>query len=306
MTRKENSVVNKLESSIKVYDFMRWSFIAFSSSVILFLASIIVIFMQGFNWGLDFTGGTIVELHLEQTIDIDQIRKAIEQSGFKEAIVQNFGSSQDIIVRMPFMANNIERKITSVVNEVTQQNITVKRVEVVGPSVSNDLLQTGSIALLLAIICIFIYVIFRFEWRLATGTVLALIHDVVITLGLLSVFKIEIESTIIASLISVIGYSLNDSIVVSDRIRENFRVISSSNTYDLFNISITQVLNRTIITSVITMTVVLILIIFGGSMLRSFSITLFIGVLIGTISSIYVASALALKLGIKREHIIAS
>ncbi|MCJ7462982.1 MAG: protein translocase subunit SecF, partial [Candidatus Baumannia cicadellinicola] len=245
-------------------------------------------------------------LHLEQTIDIDQIRKAIEQSGFKEAIVQNFGSSQDIIVRMPFMANNIERKITSVVNEVTQQNITVKRVEVVGPSVSNDLLQTGSIALLLAIICIFIYVIFRFEWRLATGTVLALIHDVVITLGLLSVFKIEIESTIIASLISVIGYSLNDSIVVSDRIRENFRVISSSNTYDLFNISITQVLNRTIITSVITMTVVLILIIFGGSMLRSFSITLFIGVLIGTISSIYVASALALKLGIKREHIIAS
>ncbi|AIN47520.1 protein translocase subunit SecF [Candidatus Palibaumannia cicadellinicola] len=305
MNRQIKSI-KELNHGCKVYNFMRWSSIAFSLSVISFITSIAIMVVYGFNWGLDFTGGTVIELHLKQAINLEQMREAIEQAGFKDILVQNLGSSRDVIIRMP--PDEIQQKlgdrVLKIVNKVNSQNATVKRIEFIGPNVSNDLLQAGSLALLLAFLCIFIYVSFRFEWRLATGTVIALIHDVIITLGLLSLFHIEIELTIIASLISVIGYSLNDSIVVSDRIRDNFRRMCCYNAYDIFNISLTQTLSRTIITSAITMMVVLILLIFGGSMLRSFSMTLLIGVFIGTISSIYVASALALKLGIKHEHIL--
>ncbi|PLK58240.1 protein translocase subunit SecF [Candidatus Palibaumannia cicadellinicola] len=302
MNRQHKSV-DECHFSYKAYNFMRWSSIAFSLSVISVIASITIMVVHGFNWGLDFTGGMVIELHLKQAPDLEQMREVIEQAGFKDFLVQNLGSSRDIIIRMPTVEDDLQQKLDNRVLRVVNQ-ATVKRVELVGPNVSNDILQAGSLALLLALLCVFLYVGFRFEWRLATGTVLALIHDVIITLGLLSLFKIEIESTIIASLISVIGYSLNDSIVVSDRIRENFRRIGGGNAYDIFNLSLTQIFSRTIITSAITMMVVLILLIFGGSMLHSFSITLLIGVFIGTISSIYVASALALKLGIKHEHIL--
>ena len=168
----------------------------------------------------------------------------------------------------------------------------------------SDLAQAGGMALLVALISILIYVGFRFEWRLALGAVLALAHDVVITLGVLSLFHIEIDLTIVASLMSVIGYSLNDSIVVSDRIRENFRKIRRGTPYEIVNVSLTQTLSRTIMTSATTLVVVLCLYIFGGAMLKGFSLTMLIGVSIGTISSIYVASALALKLGMKREHML--
>ncbi|AKZ66124.1 protein translocase subunit SecF [Candidatus Palibaumannia cicadellinicola] len=304
----QNSI-EELTYGHKIYNFMRWSYIAFMLSIITFIASITVIFLCGFNLGLDFTGGTVIELKLEKTTDINKIREAIQHAVFRDPIVQYIGNNKNIIVRIPPVEENTEKKLGNkvlrVIDKVTNQKATLTRLEYIGPNVSYDILSAGIISLLLAIICIFIYVVVRFEWRLATGTVIALIHDVVITLGLLSLFHLEIELTIIAALISVIGYSLNDSIVVSDRIRENFRKISSINTnaYEIFNISLTQTLSRTMITSAITMMVVLILLIFGGSMLRVFSITLLTGVFIGTISSIYVASALALKLGMKREHI---
>ncbi|HBH69352.1 MAG TPA: protein translocase subunit SecF, partial [Erwinia persicina] len=174
----------------------------------------------------------------------------------------------------------------------------------VGPSVGSDLAQAGGVALLSALIAILIYIGFRFEWRLALGTVLALAHDVIITAGLLSLFHVEIDLTIIASLMSVIGYSLNDKIVVSDRIRENFRKIRRGSSYDITNVSLTQTLSRTIITSVTTLAMVMILFVFGGALLKGFSLTMLIGITIGTISSIYVSSALALKLGMKREHML--
>ncbi|BAE73924.1 Protein-export membrane protein SecF [Sodalis glossinidius str. 'morsitans'] len=300
--------VEELNYGRRVYDFMRWDYVAFSLSAILLIASIAIMAVKGFNWGLDFTGGTVIELNLEKPADLDQMRGALEHAGFTDPLVQNFGSSRDVMVRMPpvqdGLGQELGNKVLGVINQATGQNASVKRVEFVGPSVGSDLAQDGGMALLVALICILIYVGFRFEWRLATGAVLALAHDVVITLCVLSLFHIEIDLTIIASLMSVIGYSLNDSIVVSDRIRENFRKIRRGSAYDIFNVSLTQTLSRTIMTSATTLMVVLMLLIFGGAMLRGFSTTLFIGVFIGTVSSIYVASALALKLGMKREHLL--
>ncbi|MCR3755816.1 MAG: Sec translocon accessory complex subunit SecF [Sodalis sp. Psp] len=307
MTQQERNI-EKLKYCHKTYDFMRWGYMAFSLSIILLITSIVFMVVRGFNWGLDFTGGIVIEVNLEKAADLNQMRDALESAGFTDPIVQNFGSNRDIIVRMPPVQNElgqeIAKKVLNVINQVSSPDASVKRVEFVGPSVGGDLAQTGGMALLVALICILIYIGLRFEWRLATGAVLALAHDVVITLGVLSLFHIEIDLTIISSLMSVISYSLNDSIVVSDRIRENFFKMHHSSAYDIFNVSLTQTLSRTIITSTTALIVALILFIFGGVTLRGFSATLLIGVFIGSVSSIYVASALALKLGMKREHLL--
>ncbi|MGK4332419.1 protein translocase subunit SecF [Lonsdalea quercina] len=300
--------VEQLNYGRKVIDFMRWDNLAFLISGILLVISLVLIGARGFNWGLDFTGGTVIEIHLEKPGDLDEMRQALEKAGFADLLVQNFGSSRDVMVRMsPNVGNSgqeLGNQVLNVINQSTSQHGEVKRIEFVGPSVGNDLAQAGGMALLAALICILIYVGFRFEWRLALGAVIALAHDVIITLGVLSLFQIEIDLTIVASLMSVIGYSLNDSIVVSDRIRENFRKIRRGTPYEIMNVSLTQTLSRTIMTSATTLVVVLMLYIFGGAMLSGFSLAMLIGVSIGTVSSIYVASALALKLGMKREHMI--
>ncbi|MCW2478447.1 protein translocase subunit SecF [Candidatus Symbiopectobacterium sp. NZEC135] len=300
--------VEQLNYGRKVYDFMRWDNVAFVISGTLLILSLIVMGVRGFNWGLDFTGGTVIEINLEKPADLDLIRGSLEKAGFADPLIQNFGSSRDVMVRMPpsvgTAGQELGNKVVSVINQGTEQSATVKRIEFVGPSVGNDLAQDGAMALLAALICILIYVGFRFEWRLALGAVLALAHDVIITMGVFSLFQIEIDLTIVASLMSVIGYSLNDSIVVSDRIRENFRKIRRGTPYEIMNVSLTQTLSRTLMTSGTTLGVVLMLYIFGGAMLEGFSLAMLIGVSIGTISSIYVASALALKLGMKREHLL--
>ncbi|MFG1175644.1 protein translocase subunit SecF [Erwiniaceae bacterium CAU 1747] len=292
----------------KVVDFMRWDTLAFIISGLLLIISVAIIGVRGFNWGLDFTGGTVIEINLENPADLDVMRESLVKAGFAEPQVQNFGSSRDVMVRMSPNEGNagqeLGSKVLAIINETTQQHATVKRIEFVGPTVGSDLATAGGMALLSALIAILFYIGFRFEWRLALGTVLALAHDVVITMGLLSLFRVEIDLTIIASLMSVIGYSLNDKIVVSDRIRENFRKIRRGSSYDITNVSLTQTLSRTIITSATTLAMVLILFIFGGELLKGFSLTMLIGITIGTISSIYVSSALALKLGMKREHMI--
>ncbi|MBJ3814787.1 protein translocase subunit SecF [Shimwellia pseudoproteus] len=301
--------IEQLNHGRKVYDFMRWDYVAFAISGILLIASIVIIGMKSFNWGLDFTGGTVIEITLEKPADLDTMRGALEKAGFADPLIQNFGSSRDIMVRMPPASTEngsqeLGSKVLGVINQSTDQNAAVKRIEFVGPSVGADLAQTGAMALLVALISILVYVGFRFEWRLAAGVVISLAHDVVITLGILSLFHIEIDMTIVASLMSVIGYSLNDSIVVSDRIRENFRKIRRGTPYEIFNVSLTQTLHRTLITSGTTLMVILMLYIFGGALLQGFALTMLIGVSIGTASSIYVASALALKLGMKREHML--
>ncbi|AJI96308.1 protein translocase subunit SecF [Yersinia ruckeri] len=304
----QDYTVEQLNYGRKVYDFMRWDNVAFGISLLLLVASIAIISVKGFNWGLDFTGGTVIEINLENPADLDQMRDTLEKAGFESPILQNFGSTRDVMVRMPpatgAAGQELGNRVISVINESVDKNATVKRIEFVGPSVGSDLAQAGGMALLVALLCILVYVGFRFEWRLALGAVIALAHDVIITMGILSLFQVEVDLTIIASLMSVIGYSLNDSIVVSDRIRENFRKIRRGTPYEIMNVSLTQTLSRTIMTSATTLMVVLMLFIFGGAMLQGFSLTMLIGVSIGTVSSIYVASALALKLGMKREHML--
>ncbi|RUT64245.1 protein translocase subunit SecF [Morganella morganii] len=304
----QDYTVEQLNHGRRVYDFMRWDNVAFTISALLLIASVAIIGVKGFNWGLDFTGGTVIEVNFSQPADLDKIRDTVSQAGFKDPLIQNFGSSRDIMVRLPpaegTAGQELGKTIINVINTNIDEGAVVKRIEFVGPSVGAELAQTGAMALIAALICILIYVAMRFEWRLALGAVIALAHDVIITLGVLSLFHIEIDLTIVASLMSVIGYSLNDSIVVSDRIRENFRKIRRGTSYEIMNVSLTQTLSRTIMTSATTLLVVLMLYIFGGAMLKGFSLVMLIGVSIGTISSIYVASALALKLGMKREHLI--
>ncbi|MGP1924200.1 MAG: protein translocase subunit SecF [Arsenophonus sp. NEOnobi-MAG3] len=301
--------VEQLNHGRKVIDFMRWAYLAFTSSIILFILSVTVISFKGFNWGLDFTGGIVIEINLSHPVDLDKIRASLANNGHQELLIQKFGNSRDIIIRLPpikkgVTGQEITKSIIYLINKNINDQATIKRMEFVGPSVGSELAQTGAMALLFALICILIYVGFRFEWRLATGAVISLAHDVIITLGIVSLFQIELDMTILASLMSVIGYSLNDSIVVSDRIRENFRKIRRGTSYEIVNISLTQTLSRTVITSGTSLLVILMLYLFGGSILKGFSLVMLIGVTIGTISSIYVASALALKMGIKQEHLI--
>ncbi|MFP3029410.1 MAG: protein translocase subunit SecF [Arsenophonus sp.] len=300
--------VEQLNHGRKVINFMRWDYLAFTTSIILFILSVTVISLKGFNLGLDFTGGTVIEVNLNHPVDLDKIRDSLANNGHQELLIQNFGNSRDIMIRLPptkgVTGQEISKSIIYLINKNINDQATIKRMEFVGPSVGSELAQTGAMALLFALICILIYVGFRFEWRLATGAVISLAHDVIITLGIVSLFQIELDMTILASLMSVIGYSLNDSIVVYDRIRENFRKIRSSTSYEIINISLTQTFSRTLITSGTSLLVILMLYLFGGSILKGFSLVMLIGVTIGTISSIYVASALALKMGIKQEHLI--
>uniref|UniRef100_A0A3B0M1K9 Protein-export membrane protein SecF n=1 Tax=Arsenophonus endosymbiont of Trialeurodes vaporariorum TaxID=235567 RepID=A0A3B0M1K9_9GAMM len=304
----QDYTVEQLNHGRKVIDFMRWDYLAFVISIALFILSVTVISLKGLNWGLDFTGGTVIEINLSQPADLDKIRASLANNGHQEPLIQNFGSSRDIMIRLPptedVAGQEICKSIISVINKNVDDQATVKRIEFVGPSVGSELAQTGAMALLAALICILIYVGFRFEWRLAAGAVISLAHDVIITLGIVSLFQIEVDMTIVASLMSVIGYSLNDSIVVYDRIRENFRKIRRGTSYEIVNVSLTQTLSRTFITSGTSLLVVLMLYLFGGSILKGFSLVMLIGVTIGTVSSIYVASALALKMGMKREHLL--
>ncbi|VFP86308.1 protein translocase subunit SecF [Candidatus Erwinia haradaeae] len=293
-----------------IVQFMHWKTIAFSISAFLLMLALIIISVRGFYWGLDFTGGAVIEVFLQKPDNLDHIRSRLKEVGFTKIQIQNFGSSHDFIIHIPLQEKHPNTdsggQILKSIQDIVQEKIIVKRIECVGPRVGSELLIIGGVALLSALIAIFLYIAIRFEWRLALGTVLALTHDIIITIGALSLFQIEIDFTIIASLLSVIGYSLNDKIVVSDRIRENCRKISTttfSSSY-IINLSITQTVQRTIITSIITLMMVFILFVFGGAMLRGFSLTMFIGIIVGTISSIYTSSALALQLGMQRDHLI--
>lgn len=301
--------VEELNHGRKVIDFMRWSKTAYAVSIFLLIASIVIIFMRGFNLGLDFTGGLVADVTFEQPADVDQIRETLAKQGLNNAVVQHFGSLNKVLFKIPPSKidaenQNLTEKVRAIITNDIPGKSHIDSIGYAGPSVGNELAQSGALALLAALVAILAYVGIRFEWRLALGAVLSLAHDVVITLGILSLFQIEIDLTIIASLMSVIGYSLNDSIVISDRIRENFRKLRVGTPYEILNISITQTLSRTIVTSATTLMVVAMLFFFGGDILRGFSSVMLIGVTLGTVSSIYVACAISLSLGVKREHML--
>lgn len=303
----EEYSVEQLNNGRKVYDFLSVGNMAFIISMVLVVASIIIVGIRGFNWGLDFTGGSVIEIQLSKPVELELIRGELSTSGFKDPIVQNFGSSRDIMIRMAPVTgqenDQLSEKVMTVVHKI-DADATQSRIEFVGPSVGAELAQSGAMAVIAALFSILVYIGFRFEWRLAAGTVFALAHDVVITLGIVSFFQREVDLTIIAALLSIIGYSLNDTIVVFDRMRENFRKIRRGTTYEIMNISLTQTLSRTLMTSGTTLIVVLCLYFFGGSLIKGFAETLAIGIVLGTFSSIWVAAYMAMKLGVKREHML--
>ena len=290
-----------------VVNFMRLRVPAMVFSTILMLGSVVSLAVNQLNWGLDFTGGTLIEVGYTEAADLSDIRVRLEDADFADAIVQNFGSSQDVLIRIAPREGVKAATIGDQVLEALRANgkdVDMRRIEFVGPNVGEELTEQGGLAMLTALLCILVYVAMRFEWRFALGSVSALVHDVVITLGLFSVLQLEFDLTVLAAVLAVIGYSLNDTIVVSDRIRENFRKIRKGEPEEIINVSLTQTLNRTVITSLTTILVLLALFFLGGALIHGFATALLFGVFIGTYSSIYVASSVALALGISKEDLI--
>ncbi|CAM2759271.1 protein translocase subunit SecF [Vibrio ordalii] len=292
----------------KTIDFMRWSKFAFLFSLLMIGASIFTLSTKWLNWGLDFTGGTLIEVGFEHPANLEDIRGALEAKGFGDATVQNFGSAREVMVRLrpraDMVGETLGNQILSAIKEGTGKSVEMRRIEFVGPNVGDELAEAGGLAILASLICILLYVSVRFECRLAAGAVMSLAHDVIITLGIFSIMQIEVDLTIVAALLTVVGYSLNDTIVVFDRIRENFRKLRKGDSAEIMNSSITQTLSRTLITSGTTLLVVIALFVQGGANIHGFATALLLGITVGTYSSIYVASALALKLGITRENLL--
>ncbi len=289
-------------------DFIGKRKIALVFSIILLIASIYSLTTNSLNFGIDFSGGTKVELFYPEEVSVIGIREVMASGGVSDAVVQHFGTKQDVLIRVPLTEQTSDDKVsTRIVDLLAASEIgsgEVRSVEFVGPTFGRELFEKGILALIYALIGVMIYVAFRFEWKFSLGSVAALIHDVLITVGVFSILQFEFTLPVLAALLAVIGYSLNDTIVVFDRIRENFRKVRDTATDDVMNISINQTLPRTILTSLTTLLVLIALYFFGGEALGGFALTLIIGVLIGTYSSIFVASPTVLALGAKAEDLI--
>ena len=275
-----------------------------SASLIIF--SISTLSYQGLNLGIDFTGGTLVEVGYPEAVNLDKLRQSFSDSEFNDVAIQYFGSAKEILIRIPPQQGLNSADVSSkLLNLLSSNNFSaeMRRVEFVGPQVGEELREDGGLAMLYALLCIMVYIAFRFQMRFSVGAVSALIHDVIITLGFFSITRFNFDLTILAALLAVIGYSLNDTIVVFDRVRENFRKIRDKTPVEVFNISLNQTLSRTLMTSFTTLLVLIALFLLGGEIIHGFSMALIFGVLIGTYSSIYIASPVTLMLGIKKEDL---
>jgi preprotein translocase subunit SecF len=292
-------------SNIALIDFMGKRKLAMVFSLVLIIVSIGSLITRGLNLGIDFTGGYLIEAGYQHDVNLKQVREALTSAEFPDAQVQNFGSSRDIIVRIAprdeINKATIGDNILNILKSTSEQEVSMRRVEFVGPQVGDELRDDGGIALLVALAGILIYISLRFQFKSAVGAILALIHDVVITVGFFSMLQLEFDLTVLASILAVIGYSLNDTVVVLDRIRETFRNIRKTAPQDILNISINQTLARTLVTSATTLLVLIALFFFGGEIIHGFATALIIGVLIGTYSSIYIASNTLLVLNIHKQ-----
>ncbi len=284
------------------FDFMGGRRIAMAFSITMILISIGALVIRGLNFGLDFTGGTLIEVGYEQPVELPPIREALEKAGFKDAVVQHFGTARDVLVRIAPQegrnANTLGDEVLKTLNQISDTPVKMRRQEFVGPQIGDELRDDGGLAMIIALGFIMIYVMARFEYRFALGSIVALLHDVIITLGCFALFQWDFDLTVLAAVLAVIGYSLNDTIVVFDRIRENFRKLRKSTPVEVINRSLNQTLSRTLMTSVTTLLVVAAMFTFGGELIHSFSLALMIGIFVGTYSSIYVASTMALALKI--------
>ncbi len=283
-------------------------------SALLIIASIGSLVVNGLNLGVDFTGGTVIEIGYSEATEVEPIRQKLAKSNY-DAQVQHFGTAKDVLIRITPPKKSKSEKITSnekskigdhvfAILKADNPNIVLRRVEFVGPQIGDELRDDGGIAMLFALAGILIYVALRFEFRFSVGAIIALLHDVIITIGIFSIFRIEFDLTILAAVLAIIGYSLNDTIVVFDRIRENFLKLRKVDSEESINISINQTLARTIVTSLTTLLVLLALYVLGGKIIHGFSLAMIIGVIVGTYSSIYVASSSLLLMGITREALL--
>jgi preprotein translocase subunit SecF len=289
---------------MKVINFMGLRKIAAFCSIALVLASIVSLATQQLNWGLDFTGGTLLEINYSETADLTGIRSTLANEGYKGATVVSFGTDRDVLIRLPHGYSDQEGvELLNKLQATFTGEVELRRIEFVGPQVGDELREQGGMAMLLALGLVMLYIAFRFQLKFAVGAVVALIHDVIITLGFFSFTRMEFDLTVLAALLAVIGYSLNDTIVVFDRIRENFRKIRRTESLELVNISLTETLDRTLFTSLTTLLVLVCLALFGGEMINGFAVALIVGIGVGTYSSIYVASNVLLLLNVSKEDL---
>jgi len=291
------------------FDFMSKRRLALVVSLVLVLLSVGSLATRGLNFGIDFTGGTLIEVGYDAAVDLGEVRGTLNDAGYDDAIAQHFGTSKDVLIRVPpvdgksnaDLSNDVLRALHGAAG--SPDEIEMRRVEFVGPQVGDELTEDGGLAMIYALFGILIYITLRFEKRFAVGSVAALVHDVVITLGIFSILQLEFDLTTLAAILAVIGYSLNDTIVVFDRIRENFRKMRKGSPVEVTNRSINQMLSRTLVTSFTTLFVLMALFFLGGEIIHSFATALIIGIVIGTYSSVYVASATALALGISKQDL---
>jgi len=285
-------------------DFMSRRNIALVFSAVLIIASIISLATKGLNFGLDFTGGTLIEVAYPSAPDTTEVRENLANAGF-DSIVQTFGAATDIVVRIPpseveESSAELSSRVLAALSQGVDGDIEMRRVEFVGPQVGDELAEQGILAVIYAMVGVFLYVMFRFQWRFSVGAVAALFHDIIISMGVISFVQIEFDLTVVAAILAVVGYSLNDTIVLFDRIRENFPRYRKRQPIEVVNTSINETLSRTLMTSTTTLMVLTALFYFGGEIIHGFAFTLIVGVVIGTYSSIYVASNVLLMLGVSK------
>jgi preprotein translocase subunit SecF len=287
--------------------FMSYGRITTAISLITFLLAVFFLWSKGLNYGVDFTGGTVMEVNYPQTANIDSIRKAVDSIGLKDATVQNFGTSHDVLIRLPLKKDmsiaQLSEKVTGVL-KAADASAEVRRVESVGSQVGDELYSNGGLALLVVSLGIMAYLAIRFEWRFAVAAIIANLHDVVIILGFFAFFQWEFNLTVLAAILAVLGYSVNESVVVFDRVRENFRKMRKASVVQVIDNAITRTMSRTIITHTMTQTMVGSMLLFGGEALHNFALALTIGILFGIYSSVLVACPIALWLGVSRANLI--
>lgn len=292
-------------SDVKIINFMALRKIALALSVTLMVVAAASLAINKLQFGLDFTGGTLIEVGYEQAPDLVAVRSQLQTAGFDDAVVQNFGSERDLLVRLGQAFNDkVGESVLAVLQAGSASDVELRRSEYVGAQVGEELTEHGGLGMLVALAIVMFYVAFRFQLKFSVGAVVALIHDVLIVLGIFSLLKLDFDLTVLAAILAVIGYSLNDTIVVSDRIRENFRKLRKGTSEEIINESLSQTLGRTLVTSITTILVLTALLIFGGELIYGFALALLIGVVVGTYSSIYVASNVLLLLGISKEDLI--
>lgn len=286
-------------------DFLKLRHAASVLSITLILVSIVALAVRGLNFGLDFTGGTLLEVEYQQPVPVKTVESILVNAGYRDVAVQNFGSETDVLVRMSeAFRDDLGSEILALLQQQADgNNITLKRSEFVGASVGEELRDQGGLALLLALAVVMIYVAARFQYKFSVAAVVALFHDVIIILGMFAVFQWDFDLTVLAALLAVIGYSLNDTIVVADRIRENFRIVRRGTEIDVMNESLNQTLGRTLMTSITTALVLLALLVVGGDLIHFFAVALMIGVVVGTYSSVFVATNVLIWMNISREDL---